>query len=51
MFVEGFLALMRAGVLKREVDGVLLHAGFFVGSAAFNRALRDMPDATSQSCT
>jgi acyl-CoA hydrolase len=44
MFVEGFLALMRAGVLKREVDGVLLHAGFFVGSAAFNRALRELPD-------
>ena len=29
MFVEGFIALMRAGVLKREVDGVLMHAGFF----------------------
>ncbi|MGZ5866660.1 MAG: acetyl-CoA hydrolase/transferase C-terminal domain-containing protein [Xanthobacteraceae bacterium] len=44
MFVEGFIALMRAGVLKREVDGILMHAGFFVGSGAFNRALRDMPE-------
>ena len=24
MFVEGFLDLMRAGILKREVDGTLL---------------------------
>jgi acyl-CoA hydrolase len=44
MFVEGFLALMRAGVLKREVDGILMHAGFFVGSGTFNRALRKLPD-------
>jgi acyl-CoA hydrolase len=45
MFVEGFISLMRAGVLKREVDGVLVLAGFFIGSDKFNRALRDMPDA------
>jgi acyl-CoA hydrolase len=43
MFVEGFLDLMRAGVLKREVDGALLHAAFFIGSRAFYRALREMP--------
>jgi hypothetical protein len=45
MFVEGFLDLIRAGVLKREVDGALLHAGFFAGSRAFYRALREMPPA------
>jgi acyl-CoA hydrolase len=45
MFVEGFLHLLRAGVLKREVDGALLHAAFFLGSRAFYRALREMPDA------
>jgi acyl-CoA hydrolase len=45
MFVEGFLHLLRAGVLKREVDGALLHAAFFVGSRAFYRALREMPEA------
>jgi len=45
MFVEGFLDLMRAGVLKREVDGALLQAEFFLGSRAFYRALREMPDA------
>jgi hypothetical protein len=43
MFVESFLDLYHAGVLKREVDGVLLHAGFFLGSRAFYRALHDMP--------
>ena len=43
MFVEGMLDLFRAGILKREVDGVVLHAGFFVGSRAFYRSLREMP--------
>jgi acyl-CoA hydrolase len=45
MLVEGFLDLIKAGVLKREVDGALLHAAFFVGSRAFYRALREMPGA------
>ncbi len=44
MFVEGFLDLMRAGILKREVDGTVLQAGFFLGSRAFYRALREMPE-------
>jgi acyl-CoA hydrolase len=43
MFVEGLLDLYHAGVLKREVDGAVLHAGFFVGSRAFYRMLREMP--------
>ena len=43
MFVEGLLDLFRAGILKREVDGVVLHAGFFIGSRGFQRALREMP--------
>lgn len=45
MFVECFLDLYRAGILKREVDGVLLQAAFFIGSKAFYQALRDMPEA------
>jgi acyl-CoA hydrolase len=45
MFVEALLDLFRAGILKREVDGVLLHAAFFIGSRAFYRALREMPAA------
>ncbi len=47
MFVEGLLDLYRAGILKREVDGIVLHGGFFVGSRAFYRALRDMPAETA----
>jgi acyl-CoA hydrolase len=43
MFVEGMLDLFRAGILKREVEAAVLHAGFFVGSRAFYRALREMP--------
>jgi acyl-CoA hydrolase len=45
MFVDGFLELMKAGVLKREVDGALLHAAFFLGPKSFYRALREMPEA------
>src|SRR6202158_387212 len=45
MFVECFLDLYRAGILKREVDGALLHAAFFVGSKSFYQGLRDMPEA------
>jgi acyl-CoA hydrolase len=45
MFVEGFLELFHAGILRREVEGALLHAAFFVGSRAFHRALREMPQA------
>ena len=43
MFIEGFLALRDAGVLKREVDGKVLSAAFFLGSRAFYRELREMP--------
>ena len=43
LFVEGMLDLYRAGILKREVDGIVLHAGFFLGSRAFYRSLREMP--------
>lgn len=45
MFVEAFLKLIDAGVIKREVDGALLHAAFFVGPKSFYRSLREMPDA------
>jgi acyl-CoA hydrolase len=49
MLVEGLLDLHRAGILKREVDGAVLHAGFFVGSRAFYQALRDMaPDVAAK---
>ncbi|MGA8901227.1 acetyl-CoA hydrolase/transferase C-terminal domain-containing protein, partial [Bradyrhizobium sp.] len=42
MLFEAFIGLIDAGVLKREVDGVLLHGAFFLGPKSFYRALRDM---------
>ena len=43
MLFEAFLGLMDAGILKREVDGVVLHGAFFLGPKSFYRALREMP--------
>ena len=45
MLFEAFLALIDAGILKREVDGVLLHGAFFLGPQSFYRALREMTPA------
>jgi hypothetical protein len=46
MLFEAFLALIDAGILKREVDGVVLHGAFFLGPKSFYSALREM--TTSQ---
>ena len=43
MLFEAFLGLIDAGILKREVDGVMLHGAFFLGPKSFYRALREMP--------
>ncbi len=49
MLVDGFLELIDAGILKRAVDGVLLHGGFFVGPSSFYRRLREMaPEALAR---
>jgi acyl-CoA hydrolase len=42
MLFEAFLGLIDAGIIKREVDGVLLHGAFFLGPKSFYRALREM---------
>jgi hypothetical protein len=42
MLFEAFLGLIDAGILKREIDGVLLHGAFFLGPKSFYRALREM---------
>jgi hypothetical protein len=45
MVTEAFLGLIEAGILKRAVDGVILHGAFFLGPKSFYRALREMtPD-------
>lgn len=43
MLVECFIDLIEAGIIKRAVDGVILHAGFFLGSQNLYRRLREMP--------
>ncbi len=41
MLFEAFVGLIDAGIIKREVDGVVLHGAFFLGPESFYRALRD----------
>jgi acyl-CoA hydrolase len=47
MLVDGFLALMRSGILRRAATAagraVVVHAGFFLGNQAFYRELKEMP--------
>jgi hypothetical protein len=42
MLFEAFLGLIEAGILKRDVDGVMLHGAFFLGPKSFYRTLREM---------
>ncbi|WP_290889535.1 acetyl-CoA hydrolase/transferase C-terminal domain-containing protein [Hoeflea sp.] len=44
MLVGGILELFEGGVIRREVDGVAIHAGFFLECRDFYRRLKDMPD-------
>ena len=45
MLVEGLLALYEEEIIRREADGAVIHAGFFVESRDFYRRLREMPPA------
>ncbi|MFA5496020.1 MAG: acetyl-CoA hydrolase/transferase C-terminal domain-containing protein [Porticoccaceae bacterium] len=45
MLVDTFLDLYEAGILRREVDGRVLDAAFFLGPAALYRRLREMASA------
>ena len=42
MLFAAFLGLIDNGILRREVDGVILHGAFFLGPKAFYRELREM---------
>jgi acyl-CoA hydrolase len=42
MLFAAFLGLIDAGILRREVDGVILHGAFFLGPKSFYRELREM---------
>ncbi|MDO9561902.1 MAG: acetyl-CoA hydrolase/transferase C-terminal domain-containing protein, partial [Bradyrhizobium sp.] len=49
MLTEAFIRLIEADILKREVDGVVLHGAFFLGPKSFYSALREMaPDAIAR---
>lgn len=45
MLVGGILALFDEGVIRREVDGIAIHAGFFVETRDFYARLREMPSS------
>ena len=40
MLVDGLLALFERGIIRREVDGVAIHAGFFLDSRDFYERLK-----------
>ncbi|WP_156815979.1 acetyl-CoA hydrolase/transferase C-terminal domain-containing protein [Ahrensia kielensis] len=42
MLVGGLLALFESGIIRREVDGVSIHAGFFVEARDMYKQLRAM---------
>ena len=44
MVTEAFLGLIEAGIVRRAVDGIILHGAFFLGPKSFYRALREMKE-------
>lgn len=48
MFVDSFLDLIEGNVIKREVDNILVHGGFFVGPTSLYRRLSKMPSNLRQ---
>ena len=44
MVTEAFIGLIDAGILRRAVDGIILHGAFFLGPKSFYRALREMSE-------
>lgn len=43
MLVDGLLALFERGIIRREVDGAAIHAGFFLDSRDFYQRLSALP--------
>src|SRR5262249_15872560 len=44
MATEAFVGLIEAGLLRRAVDGIILHGAFFLGPKSFYRALPEMKE-------
>src|SRR4029078_3934338 len=42
MVTDAFIGMIDSGILKRAVDGIILHGAFFLGPKSFYRALREM---------
>lgn len=45
MLVDGLLRLLLAGVVKRQVGGAAIHAGFFLDCRSFYQTLRELSDS------
>jgi acyl-CoA hydrolase len=45
MLVDGLLALFEQGIIRREVEGAAIHAGFFVDSRDFYVRLKALPES------
>ncbi|MDD7972775.1 acetyl-CoA hydrolase/transferase C-terminal domain-containing protein [Roseinatronobacter alkalisoli] len=43
MLVDGLLALFERGIIRRDVDGAAIHAGFFLDSRDFYDRLKALP--------
>jgi acyl-CoA hydrolase len=43
MLVDGLLALFEEGIIRREVEGAAIHAGFFLDSRDFYERLKALP--------
>lgn len=43
MLGDGLLHMFKAGIVRREVDGAAIHAGFFVESRSFYKSLKMLP--------
>src|SRR5690242_3626403 len=51
MVTEAFIGLIESGILRRAVDGIILHGAFFLGPKSFYRALREMkPEEIARIC-
>ncbi|WP_209425242.1 acetyl-CoA hydrolase/transferase C-terminal domain-containing protein [Pararhodobacter sp. SW119] len=44
MLVDGLLALFEQGIIRRQVQGAAIHAGFFLDSRDFYARLKALPD-------
>lgn len=44
MLVGGLIALFEGGILRRDVDGAVIHAGFFLDARDMYERLRAMPE-------